>query len=217
MTSAIRRKGGKLAGGEAGGPGPRRPRAQDVSGRAKPALRIEICILAGGLSRRMGRDKIRIRLGGKTLLKRVSVAAEQCGFKPRIIRDDLVPRCGPLGGIYTALRTTSAEAVLFLACDMPFVGPELLRLVLRSGVDGSSVKSVFARGPGGVGFPILLPKLVLDAVHAAIEAERLSLSSLCGALRSRRVSVPDGLRNQLQNVNTPEDLARARLALRWHG
>ena len=118
----------------------------------------------------MGRDKIRIMLGGKTLLERVSVAAEQCGFKLRVIRHDLVPRCGPLGGIYTALRTTSAEAVLFLACDMPFVGPELLRLVLRSGVDGSSVKSVFARGPGGVGFPILLPKLVLDAVHAAIEA-----------------------------------------------
>ncbi|MBI3255114.1 MAG: NTP transferase domain-containing protein, partial [Nitrosarchaeum sp.] len=32
-----------------------------------------------------------------------------------------VPRCGPLGGILTGLRSAKTEAVLFLACDMPLI------------------------------------------------------------------------------------------------
>src|SRR5437879_712927 len=38
-----------------------------------------------------------------------------------------VPRCGPLGGIYTALQTTRAQVILFLACDMPFITTELMQ------------------------------------------------------------------------------------------
>src|ERR1700691_5640250 len=94
-----------------------------------PAM--EICILAGGLSTRMGRDKARLRLGGKTLLRRVRDVAAQTQWPARGIRRDLVARCGPLGGVYTALQTTSADNVLFLACDMPFVTIELVERLIE--------------------------------------------------------------------------------------
>jgi molybdopterin-guanine dinucleotide biosynthesis protein A len=77
----------------------------------------------------MGRDKARLRLGQRTMLGRIRVAARATGLPVRVIRRDAVPRCGPLGGIYTALQSTRAEAVLFLACDMPFVTPELIQWV----------------------------------------------------------------------------------------
>ena len=91
---------------------------------------IEACILAGGLSSRMGTDKARLRLGRKTLLGHVRAAARAAGLPLRVIRRDIVPRCGPLGGVYTALRSTRAEAVMFLSCDMPFVTGELLQRLL---------------------------------------------------------------------------------------
>src|SRR5947207_3457036 len=89
-----------------------------------------ICILAGGRSRRMGREKAGLRLGSKTLIGRIRTEARKLGLPVRIIRRDLVPRCGPLGGILTALKTSQAEAELFLACDMPFISAELLEDLL---------------------------------------------------------------------------------------
>src|SRR5437867_5654697 len=93
--------------------------------RAWSASRCGICILAGGLSQRMGRDKSRLRLGSKTLLRLIRIEAGELGLPLRVIRRDLIPRCGPLGGVYTALKTSKAEAELFLACDMPFVSAGL--------------------------------------------------------------------------------------------
>jgi len=93
--------------------------------------RFEICILAGGLSSRMGRDKSRLRLGGRTLLAHVRATAKMIGLPHRIIRRDLVAHCGPLGGLYTALVTSRADATLFLSCDMPFVSAGLLEMLVR--------------------------------------------------------------------------------------
>src|SRR5687768_12713078 len=89
--------------------------------RATAAGSFEACILAGGLSRRMGQDKANVRLGELTLLERVQQTVRDLGIQPRVIRDDLRPGLGPLGGVYTALRTARAPCVLFLSCDMPFV------------------------------------------------------------------------------------------------
>ena len=91
----------------------------------------EIVILAGGLSSRMGRDKSRIRLGRRTILGHVRAIAAQLHLPVRVLRRDALPRCGPLGGIYTALTRSRADAVLFLACDMPFVSPAFLKQMLK--------------------------------------------------------------------------------------
>src|SRR5262245_52722575 len=97
------------------------------------AINTGICILAGGLSERMGREKARMRLGRRTLLGHVRRTAESLGLDVRVIRKDLVPRCGPIGGIYTGLKTSRHEAELFLSCDMPFLMADLLRRVRRMG------------------------------------------------------------------------------------
>src|SRR5438874_13784079 len=102
----------------------------------------------------MGRDKSRLRLGCRTMLERICLEAKTLGLPVRVIRRDLVPRCGPLGGIYTALKTTRADGVLFLACDMPFVRAALLETLLCRA--DKTRRALFTSVRGVAGFPFAL-------------------------------------------------------------
>ena len=170
-------------------------------------LHVGICILAGGLGRRLKQEKATVRLGRRTLLGYVRQTAEQVGRPVRVIRKDLVPRCGPLGGVYTALKTSRHEAELFLSCDMPFVSAELILGVL------CAKPPVFVEHDGRVGFPFMLAVKELEFVQGEIKATRFSLHNLAERLAANRLSV-DGLQaRQLFNVNTPADLEEARRVL----
>jgi molybdopterin-guanine dinucleotide biosynthesis protein A len=178
---------------------------------AKPTL--EACILAGGLSSRMGREKSRLHLAGRTMLARVRAAVKPLGLPVRVIRRDLVPRCGPIGGIYTALRTTRANTVLFLPCDMPFLTTELLRFFVTALRSGDS--AVFQQHGALAGFPCLLRReMALPIVERQIARNQFSLQSLAKTLRARLIRPNRDQARTLANVNTPMELklARERLA-----
>ncbi|MCW5553802.1 MAG: molybdenum cofactor guanylyltransferase [Verrucomicrobiae bacterium] len=173
-----------------------------------PTPALEICILAGGLSQRMGCDKSRLRLGRHSLLAHIRLEARKLGAPVRVIRRDLVPRCGPLGGIYTALIRAKAEAVLFLACDMPFVTAELLTVV-QSEFQREDC-ALFVRVGGNAGFPFLLRREALTVVNDQMKLKQFSLQALAGALSARCLRLPSRWRAQLANVNTPQDWTRIR-------
>lgn len=169
-----------------------------------------ICILAGGLSTRMGRDKARMRLGRYTLGGWIRRTASLLGLPVRLLRRDLVPRCGPLGGIYTGLRLAHGDAVLFLSCDMPFVSAELLRWTLKQFV--RQRRAVFLAEGDLVGFPFVLGAEDLPVVERQLAAKAFSLQKLAAALKAVSLTSPPGYAADLLNVNTPEDweIARAR-------
>jgi len=94
-------------------------------------------VLAGGASRRMGRDKARLPLPGwGTLLERQVAVLREAGAtrvlvstqrgRPYNVGDKLVfddlPDAGPLAGVAAGLREATAGLVLVLAVDMPGVG-----------------------------------------------------------------------------------------------
>ena len=183
-----------------------------------PALTCEVCILAGGASSRMGRNKAALRLGGRTLLAHVRALAKQIGLPVRVIRRDLIPGCGPLGGIHTALTTSRAAGSLFLSCDMPFISVALLDRVLRRFNAGSP--AVFVGGERGVGFPFLLGRDCLPMVERQLEQKRFSLQRLARTLRAKTLRPARGPAQELFNVNTPADWEQARKlwrAQRKHG
>jgi len=100
-------------------------------------------ILGGGSSRRMGRDKTQLQLQGKTLLEwqvnklRAAGASEilLCGVarcdipKVRCV-PDILPRRGPLGGIYTGLLSAEYPDALILSADVPLLPVETLHTLL---------------------------------------------------------------------------------------
>lgn len=173
--------------------------------------RIEICILAGGTSTRMGRDKTRVRMGPRTLLGHVRLAAKESGLPVRVIRRDLVERRGPLGGVYTALMTSPGEVLLFLSCDMPFVSPGLLRTLV----------SRFQRHKGSwfvardevPGFPFLLQRTDLATVEQQLRNGAFSIRRLVRALKAHLFDPQGFSGHEFLNVNTPQELKIARR--RW--
>jgi molybdopterin-guanine dinucleotide biosynthesis protein A len=154
----------------------------------------------------MGRDKALLRLGSKTLLQHVRAGARATGLGVRVVRKDLMPACGPLGGLYTALKTTQCDVVLALACDMPFVSPELLKGLLKK--FGRRRKSMFVSHGGRPGFPLLLHRATLPEVAGNIERRRLALHELAASLKSSVVRLRVGA-HELWNVNTPEEFVIA--------
>jgi molybdopterin-guanine dinucleotide biosynthesis protein A len=109
-------------------------------------------ILAGGRASRFdGRDKSAIVVNGRTILSRqvaelevltddillVGSRADVAACPGVRIVADRVADAGPLGGLDAALRAARDEALVLLACDMPFVTRELLAhmLKLTAGVD----------------------------------------------------------------------------------
>jgi molybdopterin-guanine dinucleotide biosynthesis protein A len=180
--------------------------------RASPrALRVGIAILAGGLGTRLGRDKARLRLGRRTLVGHLRAAARGLGLPVRVIRRDRVPRCGPLGGVFTALKAGRADAQLFLACDMPFVPTAWLARLVRT--FRKRPGPLFTATAGGAGFPFLLPRASLAVVERQIAARSFSLQELAREVNARLVRPPRVLAGAFFNVNTPADWAIARQ--RW--
>lgn len=103
-------------------------------------------ILSGGQSRRMGRDKALLEVGGQRLIDRVVerlrevtddiivVANEPeryIGPHRRVI-PDAFPNSGSLGGLYSGLVAARHAYVVAVACDMPFLNPALLRFLARA-------------------------------------------------------------------------------------
>lgn len=163
---------------------------------------VEAVILAGGLSQRMGHDKARLRIGGRSLLRRSGDAARALGLPVRVLRRDLVPRCGPIGGVCTALNQARAETILFLSCDMPSVQSELLQRLLDSLTPRRD--AVFVEADGWVGFPFALRARARDAVWQLYRDGTRSLQAIANHLHAARLRLGVRSREQLRNINTPE-------------
>ncbi len=118
---------------------------------------LSIVILAGGASRRMGRDKAWLEIDGAPLIERVihrllPIAAEFVistnsperfahlahGLPiPLITVSDRFTDAGPLAGLHAGLSAIKTEWAFAVATDMPFVNPHVIRemRMLASGHD----------------------------------------------------------------------------------
>ncbi len=182
--------------------------------RTKP-VRWTIWILAGGKSSRMGRDKARIVIAGKPLLRHVRASAAATGLPVRIIRQDAIPSCGPLSGIFTGLQRARSGWCLFLPCDMPLITPRLLGEVMKR-VEASG-RPVFLRTARGFGFPLALPTSALANVLRVIDSGVPSLQRLAKQLRVVGLELPASRQHELLNANLPADLIRLRTSLAARG
>lgn len=148
--------------------------ARAGAGDDAPLASVVGVVLAGGASRRMGRDKAALVIGGEPLVRRsvtrlrralaeviVVGSPDLAPLIPetRIVADDW-PGRGPLGALATALRaldepdagawSDGAWWALLVACDMPFTQPTLLRAMARLALASPEAQAVALRGPRGL-------------------------------------------------------------------
>lgn len=102
-------------------------------------------ILAGGASRRMGRDKARLTLGGRTLLQWQADKLRSLGITDILISGgehlalpgirtvpDVLPHRGPLGGLHACLSQARNDRCAVLSVDTPLLPVNALAQLCRS-------------------------------------------------------------------------------------
>ena len=187
-------------------------------------------ILCGGESKRMGKPKAWLPIGGELMLPRVVrrlaeavspivvVAASKQDLPPlpgdvKIVRDE-APGRGPLQGVAAGLAVLqgSVDAVFATSCDVPFLRPVFVRRMIELLGD----RQICVPYIEEIYHPLaaVYRLEVLHAVHKLLNDNHLRLTSLFDAAPTRIVPAEE-LRNvdpmleTLRNLNTPEDYEKA--------
>jgi molybdopterin-guanine dinucleotide biosynthesis protein A len=123
---------------------------------------------------------------------------------------DIVPGCGPLGGLHAALTHAREDHVFVVACDMPYVTAAFGRYLLSL---AGAVDVVVPRTERGY-HPLcaVYARACLEPIAARLAERRLALHELLTALPARVVTEEELSRfgapsRLLANVNTPAEYA----------
>ena len=191
-------------------------------------------ILAGGKSRRLGIDKTVLEIAGKRLLRIVMETVRNVAddliivtnaphlFQglPARLTGDVEPGAGPLGGILSGLLVSSEPYSLVVGCDMPFLNAELLAY-LRGCVEDYDVVMPEA---GGNLEPLhaVYSKACIEPIQTLLAQRNFTVIDLMNEVRVRYVSEEeidrfDPTRLTFFNINTPQDLEKARRELERRG
>ncbi len=177
----------------------------------------------------MGQNKALLPFRGQPLIERVAVRLrpysdeliltanhpEGFQFLGLPIFPDLIPGKGSLGGLYTALSAARFPLAAVVACDMPFVNPQLLL----------AERDLLVKGAWDVVIPhssesweplhaVYQKDACLPAIRKALDENRLRMDSWFSDVKVREMSLEEvlafdpGLRS-FMNVNTPEEFRQA--------
>jgi molybdopterin-guanine dinucleotide biosynthesis protein A len=185
-------------------------------------------IQAGGKSTRMGgAPKALLELGGRRIIERVldvlrAVAdpvllvtntPELYEFLGLVMVPDVFPDGGSLGGIYSGLRAAPGDVAFTVACDMPFVAPAVARLVTSRAPEADVVAPRV--GQQWETLHACYGKPCLGPMERRLRAGQLKITGFFEEVRV--LAIPEAEIARLadparvfMNVNTPEELARAR-------
>jgi molybdopterin-guanine dinucleotide biosynthesis protein A len=178
-------------------------------------------LLAGGNSSRMGEDKRQLKHEGKTLLERALALLEVTGADKILISgdvrgydciNDMVPGCGPLGGLHAALHFIQEQGsldeshLLVIPVDMPLLQANSLAQLVEGIGDADSCRF------GNEVFPCIfrassellehLDELLAESARLGGKRSMKALLELDNAVSLDAASVPS---STFLNLNNPQD------------
>jgi molybdopterin-guanine dinucleotide biosynthesis protein A len=193
---------------------------------------ITLLVMAGGRSRRMGRDKAWLEIDGLPLVERVvqrlAGLAGEVLFSarepepyaalcnrlslPAAVALDRYPDAGPLAGLEAGLAAAAHELVFSVATDMPFVNPSLVRHLLSLSDGYDAVVPLTPHGDTLEPEPLhaVYRRTCLPDIRAQLDAGRRRVVSFLPEVRVRYVT-PDEMTafdpdlRSFANINTPEE------------
>ena len=183
-------------------------------------------ILIGGRSSRFGTDKALLNFKGKSLaltiyehifeiFKEVYFVSNRPGkddeLNKRILLD-VIPNKGALGGLYSALFHATNEYCFITACDLPFIGTELIQILWDHTGSTDIIAPIW--GENIEPLAAFYHRRCLSAIEKAIHKDKKMVK---GFWDSVSVALIDMCRyysqNQLKklffNINTRQDFNRA--------
>lgn len=178
-------------------------------------------LLAGGQSQRMGTNKALLPLGKTTVLDFITTRLEQACEEVLLVTTprqpypqmrarkifDVMEGKSSLGGLYSGLLQSPAEANFVCGCDMPLITPEMINyLFARLETNDAVVPKL-----DGFFEPLcaVYRKSCLPYIEAQLRTSELRMThwfAQARVLAPGKEELPD-VRSFL-NLNTPEDYAR---------
>lgn len=184
-------------------------------------------ILAGGKSRRMGRDKSTLELvAGLSLLDSVEQALLQISDDVIVVNNkdervrssqvrevtDVYVGGGPLAGIHAGLQAARHETAFVVACDMPFIDLDLINYLLAASAgydvtilrDGDRLEALHAVYRKSA-LPVIERSLAegsykVTAILSQLQVNYIDVETIAGDYDYQRI---------LTNINRPEDYEAA--------
>lgn len=176
---------------------------------------LSMIILAGGASRRMGRDKASLVIGGKTFLEIQLEKGIALGISD-IIVSGRIPECegyrvvgdtvsgrGPLEGLRSCLTVAENERALVLAVDTPLVPTNELKRLIRFSVKDITIPTVLSHDGKIEPLIGIYPKSIIPYAVEELENGKGAMRSVLSAkgYLEYRSSLDESF---LVNINTPE-------------
>ena len=193
-------------------------------------LDVEGFILVGGASSRMGADKSRLLIRGKTTVQLISETLRPIAGNISMVGSraaasgeglanipDLHESWGPLGGIQAALQACKTEYCVVVACDLPFVTTALFQALLGS-VDQRETEAVVPVQSDGRAQPLCAvyeKGSCLPAAELSISNGEHTPRAMLDKVKTRFVGFGElaglpGSEHFFINLNRPEDYERAK-------
>jgi len=185
-------------------------------------------LLAGGKSRRMGSDKRFLHVGEKTLFDRtlntlrkvfadvlvvIAQDSEPLDAPVPVLRD-VIPNCGSLGGLFTGLKQSNTPYVFVVACDMPFLDPQVIQALIQRRGDADVV---MAKMHGLQPMHAVYGKRCLPVMEDMLNSGDLKIQHVINSpllqvslVEEQDLKQIDPSGKSFLNVNTPSDLDAAR-------
>ena len=178
----------------------------------------KICayILAGGKSRRLGVNKLHVRVGGRSLLERTIATCDTCfeqmklvagsreelsAFDCTVVLDSPLAR-GPMAGVIAALEDCQSDLCFITAADLPDLSSHIIKSLMARYLDQQYVGIVEANGLQ----PLcgIYHASSLDVLKRAARGGEYSLNRTMQFLNHSGICPPG---DQWRNINYPRDLA----------
>jgi molybdenum cofactor guanylyltransferase len=184
-------------------------------------------ILAGGQSKRMGYNKALVKLKGRPLIEYslnalrgvtgnivLSVGSEMFQYKNLPSVTDIIPGCGPVGAIWSALRYSTTVMNLVISCDMPFVPVPLLKMLIKEAEEYGAPVTLPVDNKGCLQ-PLcaVYNKSILPLFNEAVIQKKFKLKDLISEAGMRQIKTDQShdlfSPGIFFNMNTPDDLKNA--------
>ncbi|WP_345602501.1 molybdenum cofactor guanylyltransferase [Tomitella cavernea] len=185
-------------------------------------------VLAGGRSRRMGRDKATMAWGGRTMLDIVVaalgtrlpqvfvVAAHGQRFPAPVGAEvvvDAVPDQGPLRGLEAGLRAGRAAGypwAFVAATDMPLLTADVVGRLLDGAASGAPDAVIAVAGGRDHPLAGVYRTGLAEGIDAVVRSGERSVRGFLESVTVRRVVLHGADARAVFNVNTPADARAAR-------
>ncbi len=185
-------------------------------------------LLSGGKSSRMGTNKALLPINEQPNIERLAALLkphfrelilvtnhpEEYRFLQLPTVSDHYPGKGPLAGIHAGLTAAANELNVIVACDMPFISPELAKMMLEQAADYDAVVPMI----NGQQHPLfsIFKKKAAAVMEESIRNDRLRMKQVLDLLNVRYLSENDlsmfklgELERIFFNMNHPQEYEEA--------